>query len=63
MTTRCVIYRYLYSAKSQNYIFFYVQFEYTYAGKENPVGNAILANLRGKFKYPNNPDKPKVRAS
>jgi hypothetical protein len=36
-----------------------VQFEYTYAGKENPVANAVLANLRGKFKHAA-PDKPKV---
>ena len=34
------------------------QFKYTKAANENPVGNAVLANLRGKFAKP---EKPKVR--
>jgi len=33
------------------------EFKYTYGGAENPVGNAVLANLKGKF---TKPDKPKV---
>ena len=36
------------------------QFKYTYGGAENPVGNAVLANLKGKF---TKPDKPKVNVN
>jgi len=33
------------------------KFNYSYGGSEDPVAQAVLANMRGKY---NKPDKPKV---
>ena len=43
---------FFYLIKTQHF-----QFKYSFGGSENPVANAVLANLRGKF---TKPDKPKV---
>jgi len=32
-------------------------FDYSYGGSEDPVGKAVLANMRGKY---SKPEKPKV---
>ena len=33
------------------------KFDYSYGGSEDPVGKAVLANMRGKY---SKPEKPKV---
>ena len=51
-------------ADDQRYIFLYIihiilyfQFKYSFAKSEDPVGNAVMANMKGKYIKP---EKPKV---
>ena len=39
------------------YIILYFQFKYSFAKSEDPVGNAVMANMKGKYIKP---EKPKV---